>query len=68
MQIINKLNIQKNKVKPCTLWIGNEASKIPIGDGAIIAAGSVVAKDVPPYTIVAGNPAKVIKTNVHWKL
>lgn len=34
---------------------------IRIGDHAIIAAGSVVTKDVPPYTMVAGNPAKIIK-------
>jgi len=34
---------------------------VEISDGAIIAAGSVVTKDVPPYAIVAGNPAKIIK-------
>lgn len=34
---------------------------ITIGDGAVIAAGSVVTKNVEPYTVVAGNPAKVIK-------
>jgi acetyltransferase-like isoleucine patch superfamily enzyme len=35
---------------------------VNIGKGAIIAAGSVVTKDVPEYTLVAGNPAKVVKT------
>ena len=34
---------------------------ITIGDGAVIAAGSIVTKDVPPYAIVGGNPAKIIK-------
>ena len=34
---------------------------VTIGEGAIVAAGSVVTKDVPPYSIVAGNPAKVVK-------
>lgn len=46
------------------VWIGMDAiimSGITIGQGAIIAAGSVVVKDVPPYSIVGGNPAKVIK-------
>ena len=33
-----------------------------IGEGAIVGAGSVVTKDVPPFTIVAGNPAKIIRT------
>lgn len=46
------------------VWIGYEAVIMPgvkIGDGAIIAAKSVVTKDVQPYTIVGGNPAKIIK-------
>lgn len=34
---------------------------VTIGEGAVIAAGSMVVKDVPPYTIVGGNPARVIK-------
>lgn len=45
-------------------WIGMNAIIMPgvtIGEGAIVAAGSVVAKDVPPYMIVGGNPAKEIK-------
>lgn len=46
------------------VWVGDKVSIMPnvrIGDGAIIAANSVVTKDVPPYSIVGGNPAKVIK-------
>ena len=46
------------------VWIGYESIVMPgvrIGDGAIVAAKSVVTKDVPPYTIVGGNPAKAIK-------
>ncbi len=46
------------------VWIGQNAVILPgvhIGDGAIIGLNSVVASDVPPYTIVAGNPAKKIR-------
>jgi acetyltransferase-like isoleucine patch superfamily enzyme len=34
---------------------------VVVGKGAIVAAGSVVTKDVPPYSVVAGNPAKTVK-------
>jgi len=46
------------------VWIGYEAVIMPgvkIGDGAIVAAKSVVVGDVPPYSIVGGNPAKLIR-------
>jgi serine acetyltransferase len=46
------------------VWIGANStimSGIKIGNGAIVAAGSTVTKDVPSYAIVAGNPAKVVK-------
>ena len=46
------------------VWIGRESVIMPgvkIGDGAIIGAYSVVTKDVPPYSVAGGNPAKFIK-------
>ncbi len=46
------------------VWIGTGAiilDGITIGDGAVVAAGAVVTKDVPPYSIVAGVPARIIK-------
>ena len=46
------------------VWIGHGAiilAGVKIGDGSIIAAGSIVIKDVEPCTIVGGNPAKFIK-------
>jgi virginiamycin A acetyltransferase len=46
------------------VWIGTKSiilSGVSIGHGVIVAAGSVVTKDVPPYAIVGGNPAKIIR-------
>ena len=46
------------------VWIGREAKimdNVTIGDGAIVSAYSVVTKDIPPYAIVAGNPAIIKK-------
>lgn len=46
------------------VWIGTNCTildGVTIGNGAVIAAGSIVVKDVPPYAIVGGNPAKIIK-------
>ena len=51
------------------VWIGARAivlKGVTIGDGAVIAAGSVVTSDVPPNSLVAGVPAKVIRNNVKW--
>lgn len=47
------------------VWIGNNAcimQAVTVGDGAVIAANSVVTHDVPPYTMVAGVPATIIKS------
>ena len=56
------------KHKPTTLedgvWVGNGSTilkGVTVEKGAIVAAGSVVNRNVPPFTVVSGNPAKVIK-------
>lgn len=49
------------------VWIGSRVILLPgvtIGDGCVIGAGAVVAKSVPPYSVVVGNPAKVIKSRL----
>ncbi|OAV42741.1 CatB-related O-acetyltransferase [Lewinella sp. 4G2] len=53
-----------NTVVGNDVWLGHGATIMPgvtIGDGAIIATNAMVVKDVPPYTIVGGNPARVIQ-------
>lgn len=61
-----RLNVRRSKlVIGHDVYIGLNVTILPavtqIGDGAVIAAGSVVVKDVPPYTLIGGNPAKIIR-------
>lgn len=48
------------------IWIGDNVIITPgccrIGKGSVLAAGSVVTKDVPPYSVIGGNPARIIRT------
>lgn len=64
----------ETKIAPVVIgdhvWIGSRAvilKGVQVGEGAIIANNSVVTRNVPPRTMVAGNPAKVIKENVAWE-
>ena len=63
--VTGQINISKGDITICNdVWIANNVtlmSGITIGSGAIIATNSTVVKDVAPYTIVGGNPAKPIK-------
>lgn len=67
---INEQGFEKT-AKPITIkdgvWIGDKAivlKGVTIGKGAVIGAGSVVTKDVPEYSVVAGNPAKIISKRI----
>ncbi|MCW7079146.1 MAG: hypothetical protein OCU16_06440 [Candidatus Methanospirare jalkutatii] len=64
--MLRKYNVEKvGKVRiKHDAWIGTGAIILPnvtIGEFSIIGAGAVVTKDVPPYTVVAGIPARIIK-------
>lgn len=64
--VVNELKIIRTKFTVGhDVWIGTNALVLPnaskIGTGSIIGAGSVVTRDVPPFAIVAGNPAKILK-------
>tara|TARA_R100000365_G_C2748436_1_gene79919 strand:- start:1453 stop:1818 length:366 start_codon:yes stop_codon:yes gene_type:complete len=53
------------------VWIGAGATilkGVTVGHGAIVAAKSVVTEDVPSKSLVAGNPARLIRTEVDWEL
>ncbi|MEU7799758.1 CatB-related O-acetyltransferase [Micromonospora arborensis] len=64
LDIVTAMPSRGDTVVGNDVWFGYQATVMPgvrIGDGAIIAAGAVVSADVPPYTIVGGNPAKAIR-------
>lgn len=61
---LNKMPLKGDTIIGNDVWIGQNVTILPgvhIGDGAIIGLNSVVGSDIAPYTIVAGNPAKVIR-------
>jgi len=69
----HKFNSPTEEIKPVRIcdnvWIGCNSiilKGITVGEGAVIAAGSIVTKDVAPRTLVGGNPARVLKEDIYW--
>lgn len=61
---LEDLPLKGNTIVGNDVWIGQNVTILPgvhIGDGAVIGANSIVASDIPPYTIAAGNPCRVIR-------
>ena len=61
---LDQLPLKGDTVVGNDVWLGQNTTVMPgvhIGDGAIIAANSIVVKDIPPYCIAGGNPCKVIR-------
>lgn len=68
---LKELKEAKKVIVGNDVWMGHNViivGNVTIGNGAVLAAGSVVTKDVPPYTIVAGVPAKPIKKRFSDKI
>jgi virginiamycin A acetyltransferase len=64
MEIVMSAPSRGDTVVGHDVWLGYSALVLPgvtIGHGAVVAAGSVVVGDVPPYAVVAGNPARVVR-------
>lgn len=68
-------DIRGNDTSPIVIgdnvWIGSRVTilkGVNIGDGAVVAAGAVVTKDVEPKSVVGGNPAKILKENIKWEI
>lgn len=68
---LDELPLKGDTVVGNDVWMGQHVTVLPgvhIGDGAIIGANSVVSSNIPPYTIAAGNPCRVIRPRFNQEL
>lgn len=68
---IDELPIKGDTIVGNDVWIGQNVTVMPgvhIGDGAIIGANSVVASDIPPYSVSVGNPCRVVRKRFYEEL
>lgn len=68
---LEDMHLKGDTVVGNDVWIGQNVTVMPgvhIGDGAIIAANSIVAKDIPSYHIAGGNPCKIIRKRFNDEL
>lgn len=64
-----RINLAKNVYIGNHVWLGASViimKGVRIGDGSVVGIDSMVTKDVPPKSIIVGNPARVIRTNITW--
>lgn len=64
------INSKRSIILGKHVWIGRDAyigSGVKIGDNSVIGAKSVVISEVPPNTVVAGNPGRVVKSGITWR-
>jgi acetyltransferase-like isoleucine patch superfamily enzyme len=62
---VSGITLEKSIIIGSNCWFGNDVSvigNVKIGHGSIVGANTLVTKDIPPFSIVVGNPAKIIKT------
>ena len=70
METGKRINYAANVILNEHVWVGAHAKilkGVTIGNNTVIATGAIVTSDIPPYSIAAGIPARVIKTNTDWK-
>ena len=65
------INHEKPIVIEDSVWVGSRViilKGVTVGQGSVIGMGSMVTKDIEPYTINVGNPSKKVKESINWKL